>query len=326
MSVYDLIAAQLPAATMDTSTLTRRESWSKLSRAQEASESALLRPSPYPSTQQNRVGQIYTFSPKTTSISFPWPRDCTGLERIALSAKGDLQRVLSAFFARPITIATVYSNTFYHPSVNEPSAPLTLPNPTALSSVSRELPITQMRQVHLQCSSKIVCTATSTVRITSPTVAHLFLVEKYAIGQMFSRLGKVPEFELVSVGIGPVTDDLHSPPSLSTPPSTPISEKPRAEQLWRKYRLFMEDFECDILEVFPTREMFVGGLHWLEDTHGWAADSSYNHDASARDVYLQVAKRRPQTGLILIFGLGFLIMLAYELLTFFTGRSLSCPS
>ncbi|KAG6898313.1 hypothetical protein C0992_011904 [Termitomyces sp. T32_za158] len=207
---------------------------------------------------QNHVGSIYSYSSKTTSISFPWPKEVTGLERVALSAKGDLQRVLSAFFARPITVATVYSNTFYHPSSQDPPAPLTLPNPAAIASVSRESPITQTRQVHLQCSAKTVCTATSTVRITSPALANLFLVEKYAIGQTFTRMGKLPEFELVSVGLGPVTD---------AAPISSCSENSQSAdaQLWRKYRLYIEDFECDILEVFPSREMFVGGLHWLED-------------------------------------------------------------
>ncbi|KAG6916202.1 hypothetical protein DXG01_008084 [Tephrocybe rancida] len=314
MSTYDLPVAS-PAAD-DTSTLTRRESWSKLSRAQHPPAAHSLPPPPM---DQKRVNPIYTYSPKTTSINFPWPKEVTGLERIALSAKGDLQRVLSAFFARPITIATVYSNTFYHPTIDEPSTPLTLPNPSAIAAASIESPIVQRRQVHLQCSTKNACTATSTVRITSPTVAHLFLVEKYAIGQMFVRMGKVPEFELVSVGIGPVTDA-----EPTSPTSTYPSEKPPAadEQLWRKYRLFVEDFECEILEVFPTREMFVGGLHWLEDAHGWAVEPVIR----GAGMEMPVVVRRPQTGLVLFLGLGFLLMLAYELSAYFTGRSFFCPS
>ncbi|KAG5351884.1 hypothetical protein C0989_004650 [Termitomyces sp. Mn162] len=275
----------------NTPTLTRRESWSKSNRAAEVPEVDPSFPQP-----------IYTYSPKTTSISFPWPEEVTGLERIALSAQGDLQRVLSAFFARPITIAIVYSNTFHHRFIHEPPTPLTLPNPAVIASASRESPITQTRQVHLQCSNKIVCTATSTVRITSPTVANLFLVEKYAIGQTFARLGKVPEFELVSVGFGPVTDAV---PTLSH------SGKAHAanEQLWRRYRLCIEDFECNILEVFPTREMFVGGLHWLEDTH------------KVSEVLDQsTVVPHQQTGLLLFLGCSFLI-LAYAS-AYFTNRHL----
>ncbi|KAG6886127.1 hypothetical protein C0993_002646 [Termitomyces sp. T159_Od127] len=262
MSVYDLLVAH-PGEPDNTSTLTRRESWSKPSRAGQVHE--VDPPFPEHFAAQKRLGStygsIYTYSPKSTSINFPWPKEVTGLERIVLSAKGDLQRMLSAFFARPITIATVYSSTFYYRNIHERPVPLTLPNPTVVASASRDSPITQIRQVHLQCSNKIVCTATSTVCITSPTVANLFLVEKYAIGQMFSRMGKAPEFELISVGLGPVTDAVTT---------SSQSEKPHTtdEQLWRKYRLSVEDFECEILEVFPTREMFVSGLHWLEGTYG----------------------------------------------------------
>ncbi|KAJ6607500.1 hypothetical protein B0H10DRAFT_2306156 [Mycena sp. CBHHK59/15] len=58
------------------------------------------------------MAPFYTFSPKTTTISFSWPKELSGLERVALSSQGDLQRVLSAFFARPIVLALIYSNTF----------------------------------------------------------------------------------------------------------------------------------------------------------------------------------------------------------------------
>lgn len=118
-------------------------------------------------------------------------------------------------------------------------------------------------------------------------------------------MGKVPEFELVSVGLGPVTDAV---------PTSSQSEKPHTtdEQLWRKYRLFVEEFDCEILEVFPTREMFVGGLHWLEETHG----------ALALDQASVV--RFKQVGLVLLFGCSLLFMLAYVSASL-TGQFSSCP-
>ncbi|KAF8892117.1 hypothetical protein BD779DRAFT_1510964 [Infundibulicybe gibba] len=205
---------------------------------------------------------FYSYSPKTTSISFPWPAGITGLERIALSAQGDLQRVLSAFFARPISIALVYSHSFTGVPDNM-TTPLTLPNPSALAAASPETPILQTRQVHLQCGGKIVCTATSTVRMTSPYSAHLFLEEKYGIGQMFSQLAKVPYFELLNVGIDRVDDLVGG--KWSTSGIT--SRVPGQEQLWRKYKLVVPEFECEILEVFPSREMFLHGDKWLSGTY-----------------------------------------------------------
>jgi hypothetical protein len=75
----------------------------------------------------------------------------------------------------------------------------------------------------------------------------LFLQEKYAIGQVFVEIGRTPRFELVEVGIG----------------SNKWTERTGRGQLWRKYKLEVEGFECDILEVFPDRKMFIQGEEWL---------------------------------------------------------------
>ncbi|KAF9447504.1 hypothetical protein P691DRAFT_731330 [Macrolepiota fuliginosa MF-IS2] len=207
------------------------------------------------------MAPTYTFTNKTTSVSFTWPSAVTGIERIALSAQGELQRVLSAYFARPISITVVYCRTYWHPAPEAPREPLSLPPPQAIiSQASQETPIIQTRQVHLVCSGKIVCTATSTVRITDPTVAHFFLVENYAIGQMFRRIEKLPGFELVSVGIGPYPCEDPDVASWS-PASNPDSE---TEELWRKYKLMAPDFGCEIVEVFPDRDMFISGAAWLD--------------------------------------------------------------
>lgn len=163
----------------------------------------------------------------------------------------------SAFFARPISIATVYSHTNFQ-TPNSLTISLTPDNiPTMIPSVSSTTPIVQTRQVYLQCAGKIVCTATSTVRITSPRCAHLFLEEKYAIGQMFRKLEKLPQFELVSVGFGA------APCKGTSPVENSEAEK---EQLWRRYKLIVPEFECEILEIFPSREMFTRSEEWLAGT------------------------------------------------------------
>ncbi|KAJ7583187.1 hypothetical protein C8J56DRAFT_203440 [Mycena floridula] len=198
------------------------------------------------------MGPIYSFNHNTTLIDFTWPLGITGIERIALSAQGDLQRILSAFFARPLDIVPTYSisHTF---SAEKPAALLVLPDPVAIASASTNCPITQRRQVLLQCAGKTVCTATSRVHIKSPRSAHLFLIEKFAIGQMFVKLDKSPAFELLQAGFGcpqqkdELTSDTHF----------------GADCLWRRYRLSVSEFDCEILEVFPSREMFTAGDMWL---------------------------------------------------------------
>ncbi|KAF8199118.1 hypothetical protein BJ912DRAFT_950967 [Pholiota molesta] len=215
------------------------------------------------------------------SSLYPWPAEVNGIERIALSAQGDLQRVLSAFFARPIVIASCIPT---HPPGISPvhPEPLTQITPTIIASASPESPIVQTRQVHLQCNGKIVCTATST--------------EKYAIGQMFRRLEKVPAFELLSVGLGDVKEAEKSGSS-----SFKIASADRnSSQLWRKYTLV-------ILEVFPAREMFIGAERWL------TGDSASADNTSTL-----------KQGLKMVVAGGILLMLLFEVLMHLGGRSRFC--
>ncbi|KAG5641799.1 hypothetical protein DXG03_004185 [Asterophora parasitica] len=233
-----------------------------------------------------------------------------------------------AFFARPISIGLVYSNTYHHTSPTQPAVPLTLPNPSVIASASHATPVIQTRQVHLQCSGKIVCTATSTVRITSHEAAHLFLEEKYAIGQMFARLEKSPDFDLLAVGFGTVSADATTPLPEKTPLLSFAAGHEQQQQLWRKYRLSVAGFECDILEVFPSREMFTAGTRWLDvDTttmpQEWGSTSLGFVNSTKEMPFVRSGFLRPQT-VILFLGLGFLLMLAFELSMFFTGRPLFC--
>jgi len=159
----------------------------------------------------------------------------------------------------------VYCHTYWYPTPGAPKEFLDLPAPpAAVAQASKETPIIQTRQVHLVCSGQIVCTATSTVRITCPSVAHFFLVENYAIGQMFRRIEKLPGFQLMNVGVGSYPCDDPDVPAYC-PSADPNSE---SEELWRKYQLIAPDFECDIVEVFPDRGMFVGGAAWLDSMSG----------------------------------------------------------
>ncbi|KIM63927.1 hypothetical protein SCLCIDRAFT_15405 [Scleroderma citrinum Foug A] len=170
-----------------------------------------------------------SYSASSTSVQLTrLPTDTTGLERIILTAQGELQRLLSIFFARPIHVERIYANTS-----------------PRLQPASPEHPITQSRQVHLVCADKTVCIATSTVTITSPAAERVFLDEKYPIGQTVRKLGQGHRFTLLGV-------------------ETPTVGQKR--ELRRVYVLETEGFYCEILEVFPDREMFARGEAWLMET------------------------------------------------------------
>ena len=134
---------------------------------------------------------------------------------------------------------------------------------------SLEEPITQRREVHLLCSGKTVCVATSTVTITAPLCERLFLDEKFAIGQMFRKLQTPPQFALLECGCR-------------------LEDGRRV--LWRRYTLSTEGFECDITEVFPDRDMFVLGEQWLSRESVTSA-----HEASGEE-----CKRRYAASAVLV--------------------------
>lgn len=220
-------------------------------------------------------------------------------------------------------IALVYSQTLRQASLNSGPEPLKLPNPQAVASASPSSPITQTRQVHLQCGGKIACTATSIVHITSPEVAHLFLEEKYAIGQMFRRMEKVPAFELLSVGIGPVPseDDKKRPSYLTAFPSRKSSDQ-NGEQLWRKYKLVIPDFECEILEVFPDRSMFADGDAWV---NGETRPSNTAAALEAMEVGFTIRMSRAQQRFISLVLLACAVVIGIEVALLYHRRSsLAC--
>jgi hypothetical protein len=173
---------------------------------------------------------LETFTSNVTSVKLAPTVPVTGIERIMLAAQGDLQRLLSSFLAQDIVVTRIYAHTSPRPS-----------------EVSPETPITQERRVQLlvgpTTTRKLACIATSTVTITSPDAARLFLDEHYAIGQCYRALGRTPHFTLHTV-------DAKVAPS-------------GRRELRRTYTLETPGLKCDIEEIFPDRDMFDMGEAWL---------------------------------------------------------------
>ncbi|KAF8645806.1 hypothetical protein AX16_007561 [Volvariella volvacea WC 439] len=170
---------------------------------------------------------VDSFNTTSTNVELTCPRDITGIERIMLAATGNLQRILSAFFSRPINIKTIYAHT-------DPR----------IAPASPSNPIKQSRQVHLVCSDRTVCIATSTVTVTSPLTEKLLLDDKYPIGQLFRCLQQIPDFTLVNVE---------------------CKEIDGKRYLNRLYKLEVEGIVCEILEEFKDRDMFTRGAAWLDE-------------------------------------------------------------
>ena len=181
-----------------------------------------------------------------------------------LSAHGDLQRLLRLVFAflhisLPFSNSSISRSAFFSHSINIKT--IYAQTSPRTHAASPEEPITQRREVHLLCNDKTACIATSTVTITTPLVERLFLDEKFAIGQMFRRMQTPPQFALLECG---------------------SKFEAGKRVLWRRYTLSTEGFLCDIVEVFPDRDMFVQGEQWLSESQQPAISQESNAEESKR--------------------------------------------
>ncbi|RUS24092.1 hypothetical protein BC938DRAFT_474136 [Jimgerdemannia flammicorona] len=171
-------------------------------------------------------------SSQETSLVFP--NGFSGLERIVLTANGNLQRIFSAFFNLPIAIEIMKNDLLPASARFEDEPILDDENPAAvLQRFDRE--------VNLRCGQIVVCNAKSHILIRDPEVLDMIANGGVGIGQLFRYLDKLPKFVLHAVGR-------------------------RNQTWWRKYSLRMRGVECRIRETFPSG-MFEDG--WLEkaNTH-----------------------------------------------------------
>ncbi|KAJ9057649.1 hypothetical protein DSO57_1020521 [Entomophthora muscae] len=139
------------------------------------SESSLQNESLPHSTLPLHLGDAMSLT--ETSISIPG--NFSPLERILLSANGSLQRVLSAYFNKPIKIVIVKN---------------------VLRGVSGHVPATYDREVHIFCEAKMVCKATSVIEVSEPRFIKMLEDDSVGVGQLFRYISVLPEFKLLEFG------------------------------------------------------------------------------------------------------------------------------
>ena len=100
----------------------------------------------------------------------------------------------------------------------------------------------------------------------------MFLDEKFAIGQMFRKMQTPPTFALLECG---------------------SKFEAGKRVLWRRYTLSTDGFLCDIVEVFPDRDMFVQGEQWLSESEEPVSSQESNRGA-------EESKRRYSTSTVLL--------------------------
>ncbi|TPX46792.1 hypothetical protein SeLEV6574_g03034 [Synchytrium endobioticum] len=102
----------------------------------------------------------------------------TPLQRVLLTANGNVQRIISSYYNAPVTVDILLNH-------KESSTPACT---------------TFKRSVNIIVKNHVCCRAVSTVHIYNVEVLRLVEQDCVGIGQLFRYLNILPEFTLVDVG------------------------------------------------------------------------------------------------------------------------------
>ncbi|KAF9304563.1 hypothetical protein BGZ74_001224 [Mortierella antarctica] len=136
-------------------------------------------PSPAIVSIPGHFGDI--MSKRDTTLTLP--EGFSGFERMLLTANGNLQRLISAYFNMTVSVQ-ILENTQVELTPDE--------EPTVFARFQRE--------VNLICNKKIVCNAKSQVLVKDQQVYDLVVNKGVGIGQIFRYLDRLPSFELHGLG------------------------------------------------------------------------------------------------------------------------------
>mmetsp|Transcript_24325 Transcript_24325/g.34268 ORF Transcript_24325/g.34268 Transcript_24325/m.34268 type:complete len:220 (+) Transcript_24325:145-804(+) len=137
------------------------------------------------------------------------------LDRMALTANGNLQRLFSSYYDAPVNVL-VDQCTLVDDANSQSS-----------SSTSTLSMATWDRVVHLVVHGQTFCTARSQITVRNPKCLDLVQSGEVGLGQLFRYLDKLPTFTLLDAGL-----------------------KEEDGALWRLYDLSCKELSCRIHEDF----------------------------------------------------------------------------
>lgn len=124
---------------------------------------------------QSMANSFY-FSQTASDITVRLPDQFSPLERIILTTNGNLQRLISAYYNATVSVEILQNNKRENTNVFE-------------------------RVVLLKCLDQVFCKATSVVEIGNSSKALSLLESGVGLGQLFSLIQMLPEFELIDVSL-----------------------------------------------------------------------------------------------------------------------------
>jgi hypothetical protein len=182
------------------------------------------------------------------------------LDRMALTANGNLQRLVCSYYDSPVTVTL--DSQYRRSSLQEGDPERAgssaqgrqendLGTPTRLRASSH----VWHRVVHLSVFQATFCTATSVITVHDPTCQALVESGRVGLGQLFRYLDLLPEFTLLGAG------KFNTPDSSTTSRLEGEASGGRMRQMrgggggnfWREYRLDCNELSCSIREEFCPR-------------------------------------------------------------------------
>ena len=144
------------------------------------------------------------------------------LERIVITANGNLQRILSAYYGAPVTVVI-----------------------KKCDKVSKGL---YDREVDLVVNDEVVCTALGQITLYDNVCIEAVESKSIGVGQLFRYMGVLPVFSLIAVGRSTMDDeDVELRPSRF---KGVAANNAAATSLWREYELKCPQIKCRFTEVF----------------------------------------------------------------------------
>jgi hypothetical protein len=128
------------------------------------------------------------------------------LDRMAITANGNLQRLFSSYYDSPVTVQVDYCRRRQNCQVQIPLSPPSANQSQASSSsftttTAAAVAAIWERQVWLQIfDNQTFCTATSVVVVHQESIEQLIESGVVGIGQLFRHFNVLPEFALIAAG------------------------------------------------------------------------------------------------------------------------------
>jgi hypothetical protein len=171
------------------------------------------------------------------------------MERIALTANGNLQRIFASYYDTPVTVKVISCVLRQSPPHHHQQQEQEYNNN---NNEGENNTMVWDRVVHIQIYNQTVCKATSVIQVNCPTCCELITSHTVGIAQMFRYLNRLPTFTLLNAGRRSRANEEEEGKEVNDDDDDEFSLKSKNGGIWRTYELQCEEMSCLIHEEFAS--------------------------------------------------------------------------